>query len=370
MDYKQKIKDTLNNINNLTYLEYLNKELKKYKYICVFGAGNIGKGTVEELQKHGINVDFLCDNDKSKVGNLYNGKPCISLDELIEKKDETVVIISTRYYKEIYNQLIRLGINNIKRIFVNKFYIDDYIYNKDIQHIKDKLIEVIDNLEDEESKRIFSRIIEEWVTHKNEYGQLDDIYTDNQYFPEDIVKLSENEVFVDGGAYIGDTAHEFLKKCNYKFNELFLFELNKNNYERLLINVEEYDNEIRSKIKVFNLGVSDKEKEVYYSDADEGSSISEFGKVTSGVINIDKFFKNNKVTFIKMDIEGEELKALEGAKHTIKTYRPKLSICLYHKPQDLWEIPLFIKNIDSNYKIFIRHHTDLLNETVCYAIPK
>ena len=65
-----------------------------------------------------------------------------------------------------------------------------------------------------------------------------------------------------------------------------------------------------------------------------------------------------------------ELNALEGAKDTIKKYRPKLAICLYHKPQDLWEIPLFIKSIDSNYKIFIRHHTDLLNETVCYAIPK
>ena len=71
-----------------------------------------------------------------------------------------------------------------------------------------------------------------------------------------------------------------------------------------------------------------------------------------------------------MDIEGFELNALEGAKDTIKKYRPKLAICLYHKPQDLWEIPLFIKSIDSNYKIFIRHHTDLLNETVCYAIPK
>lgn len=370
MNYRQKIKDILKKVNKSTYLEYLYKELKKYKYICVFGAGNVGQSTVEELQQNGIKVNFLCDNDKNKVGNLYKGKICISVDELIEKKEETVVIIATRYYKNIYNQLTMLGVNNIKRVFVNKFYIDDYIYNNDVQIIEKKLIEVIDILEDEESKRILTRIVEEWITHENEYGQLDDICTGDQYFSKDIVDFSENEVFIDAGAYIGDTAHEFLEKCKYKFKELLLFELNKNNYERLLININKYDNEIRDKIKVFNLGLSNEEKEVYCSDDDEGSSICEFGDIRSKVIDIDRILENKKVTFIKMDIEGFELNALEGAKDTIKKYRPKLAICLYHKPQDLWEIPLFIKSIDSNYKIFIRHHTDLLNETVCYAIPK
>ena len=69
-----------------------------------------------------------------------------------------------------------------------------------------------------------------------------------------------------------------------------------------------------------------------------------------------------------MDIEGSEMAALRGAKDTITKNKPKLAICLYHKPQDIWEIPIYIKKILPECKIYIRHHTDLLNETVCYAI--
>ena len=69
-----------------------------------------------------------------------------------------------------------------------------------------------------------------------------------------------------------------------------------------------------------------------------------------------------------MDIEGSELAALRGARQCILENKPKLAVCLYHKPQDMWEIPLMIKEMLPEYKIYIRHHTDLLNETVCYAV--
>ena len=75
-----------------------------------------------------------------------------------------------------------------------------------------------------------------------------------------------------------------------------------------------------------------------------------------------------KVTMIKMDIEGYELKALMGAKQIIKEQKPKLAICAYHTFSHLWEIPLLIKSLNPDYKIYLRHHTNLDCETVCYAI--
>ena len=69
-----------------------------------------------------------------------------------------------------------------------------------------------------------------------------------------------------------------------------------------------------------------------------------------------------------MDREGSEMSALRGAKKCISSSHPRLAICLYHKPEDIWEIPLYIKNLNPDYKIYIRHHTDLMNETVCYAV--
>ncbi len=75
-----------------------------------------------------------------------------------------------------------------------------------------------------------------------------------------------------------------------------------------------------------------------------------------------------KVTFIKMDIEGAELKALEGAKQLITKYRPKLAICIYHKREDMWEIPYFIKSLVPEYKLYIRHYSNYDYETVLYAV--
>ena len=85
------------------------------------------------------------------------------------------------------------------------------------------------------------------------------------------------------------------------------------------------------------------------------------------VDSIDNICSDEKVTFIKMDIEGSEQKALQGAARVIKRDKPKLAICIYHSPEDLYEIPFWIKSIVPEYKLYIRHHSDTASETVVYA---
>lgn len=75
-------------------------------------------------------------------------------------------------------------------------------------------------------------------------------------------------------------------------------------------------------------------------------------------------------SYIKMDIEGAELKALEEARNTIVNYKPKLAICVYHKPEDIIEIPLYIHKIVPEYRFYLRHHSKTAEETVLYAIVK
>lgn len=370
MNYNDLITKSFDNIHEETYLEFLKKKYKKFKYVCIFGMGNLGKGTADALTKEGIVVDFFCDNDSSKTGDIYKGVECISLDELTENKEDTIIIIATRHYKDIYRQLSKADFKNLDRIFTNKFDIEKYISNNDLNSITSKLIKLIDILEDNESKRILNRIIEEWFAKEYKYGQVDDIYTLNQYFTKDLIQLSEDEVFVDGGSYIGDTIDEFLINSNSKFDEIIAFELNNRVYNSLKDNINQYDKSIKDKITLFNAGLSDSKKEIFYDDDDEGSSISNTGNSSGKTENIDSILNDRRITFIKMDIEGSEMEALEGARNTIKKYKPKLAICLYHKPQDLWEIPLLIKEMVPEYKIYIRHHTDLLNETVCYAVPE
>jgi len=69
-----------------------------------------------------------------------------------------------------------------------------------------------------------------------------------------------------------------------------------------------------------------------------------------------------------MDIEGAEFKALKGSENIILKQKPKLAICIYHTPTDLWELPLYIKKLLPDYKIYIRQNTNEIVDTVCYAI--
>ncbi|MGC9169004.1 MAG: FkbM family methyltransferase, partial [Desulfurella sp.] len=89
---------------------------------------------------------------------------------------------------------------------------------------------------------------------------------------------------------------------------------------------------------------------------------------TIDVVSLDEFFKDKeKPTLIKMDIEGAELEALTGAKEIITKYKPKLQICIYHKPEHLWQIPMLLKDWVKEYKLYIGHHSFDFAETVLYA---
>lgn len=70
-----------------------------------------------------------------------------------------------------------------------------------------------------------------------------------------------------------------------------------------------------------------------------------------------------------MDIEGAELKALEGATECISKYSPQLAISVYHKPEDIIEIPMFIKSLNPKYRFWLRHYSLSWFDTVLYAVP-
>lgn len=87
------------------------------------------------------------------------------------------------------------------------------------------------------------------------------------------------------------------------------------------------------------------------------------------VTSVDNVLSGNKATFIKMDIEGSELEALKGCRRTIEMYHPKLAVCVYHREEDIFEIPKFILECYQGYRFFLRHYAHSASETVLYAIP-
>lgn len=87
------------------------------------------------------------------------------------------------------------------------------------------------------------------------------------------------------------------------------------------------------------------------------------------VCALDDICKDENITFIKMDVEGSEYKALLGSKSIISSCRPKLAISIYHKPEDIWELPELILDMNKNYTFYLRHYSLAGEDTVLYVIP-
>lgn len=190
--------------------------------------------------------------------------------------------------------------------------------------------------------------------------------TENPYFLSEIFSLDRNMIYLDGGAYIGDTVQLLCKKIGGPCKRIYAFEPNDENYGKLL----NFSKNLGDVIYCINAGLDDHDGIATFLKADAGSRVSDEGKVKIHVINIKRFLKEltgDYPTFMKLDIEGKEPEVITSMSEFIKEYHPDLAISVYHKLEDLWEIPLQIHRINPEYKLYLRHHSNYYTETVCYA---
>ena len=188
-------------------------------------------------------------------------------------------------------------------------------------------------------------------------------YLGDQYF--DLPELNlRNEYFVDAGAEDGETSRYFLD--HFENGHVYTLEPSPDDFEVTKECLRDYP-----QAEVFPCGAYDRNGLMSFdaSDAARGSArISPTGVLQVEVRRLDDLLEGRKVTFIKMDIEGPELAALRGAEQIIRKQRPKLAICVYHKPEDMWEIPEFILRCHPDYRLYLRHYSLCRLETVLYAL--
>ncbi len=187
-----------------------------------------------------------------------------------------------------------------------------------------------------------------------------------QYF--DVFSPCRNEIVIDCGTYDGTTELEIAEWTNYNYRKIYALEPNLANCQKCALfyakrglkNIELIQKGSWSKDTVLSFSIEQNEK-------------SAGGRIGSGteqvpVTTIDHIVGHDKITFIKMDVEGAELESLRGAAETIQRDAPKLAICIYHKFEDLWTIPEYILKLNSHYRFYMRHYTSYIYETVLYAI--
>lgn len=371
-EYKEEICSYIDDIEKKSKQQIARfyEELRSSKYVCLFGAGVLGKAVALQLLESKYKVDFFVDNNEQLWNKPIIGDiKCISVEEMKIHKNDILVLVTTGYFKEICVQLKKLGINNYHVITQIKLNNNYYLNNNEFKEIKKNICNLIDILHDDKSKEIAIEIAKNYFKLAEEYAEsYPMLESKDQYFPNDIIKLSEEEVFVDAGSFDGDTTRAFLARTQNQFKKIIAYELDKNNYEKLVKNVSKMNENIKSKIFLYNIGLYDENQEIKYASNTTSSFISANDSEEGSVVKISDHINGENVTFIKMDIEGSEVKALHGAKTLIKENKPKLAICIYHEPQHLWEIPMYLKSIVPEYRIFIRHHDKSEFETVCYAV--
>lgn len=295
------------------------------------------------------------------AGNIGYIKELNYFYDLLEKKDEKKLFARFAAYK-------LTGVHEIKK----------YDSEKRI-----KLREQFDGLlVDDSVKRLKSATRKLKFYNLGKFGYnlklygakniLDKLVFYNQYsYPQCCVK--EGDYVIDAGGCWGDTALLFSLKAGKK-GKIFTFEFFQDNLDIMEENFAR-NVDVSEKIYVIKKPLYDKSNKTLFikKACADITTLSEEVMPDSKkykTVCIDDFVKDHKVEkidFIKMDIEGCELKALNGAEETIKKYRPRLAICAYHKNSDFYEISKFINELRLGYKFYFESYTPGFTDTVLYA---
>lgn len=290
--------------------------LPQDKKVVFYGVGTFAVRLLPYLE--GRNIDILfCDSDEARQKEGFEGYKIISPIELFQmKKPKKIVICTTKYYNEIKKYLEDNGI------------------------LQDEIIDI----------RAYFKC-----------GTGDD------YFYENFLKYEEKEIFVDAGCYNLATTKDFKKKCKGLIKS-YAFEPDDYNYQQCY-NVLNEEKESLPNVQLYPYGTWSCETTLCFDASSDGCSHIGEGSNEIKTIAIDDVVgKRDKITFIKMDVEGAELESLKGAKEIIKRDSPKLAICIYHKPEDIITIPLYIKELVPQYKFYLRSYSNADNEMVLYAV--
>lgn len=279
----------------------------------LYGAGN------DLLLLSRLYPDFrihkLCDGDIKKQESGWRGIPVMSPEELSGKKEGIYVAITTSgFYEEIRQFLLAQGFGQEQII--------------DLSMVTD---------------------------------------VKGQYFDPEIMSPQPGEVFIDGGCFNCGTDREFIKWCADDYKKIIAFEPDERNYRRCL---EISRNEAMKNIEIYNKGLWDCAAEQFFEETGgQGSKIEEnTGTNRISTASIDETAGDEPVTFIKLDVEGAELKALQGAERTIRQNRPRLAVSVYHKPEDILELPEYILSLHGDYRLYLRHYQMSPCETILYAL--
>jgi FkbM family methyltransferase len=333
--------------------------------LLLYGMGGYAEGLLLFLDKYGIKISAaMVDKEFYHEEKKYRAIPVYLKDEVRKHFDSYNVLIGFADFVKAEEKLSDL--KGCKKIFfVDSTMNMDFFDYKYVKTNWTSFLFTYNLLEDELSKKTMLAFINGKISGYPK--ALYDLVQADQYFPADIVHFNKNEIFIDAGAYNGDTLKKFIKKVKGRYQKIYALEPDNKSYEQLCAEVK--TNKFHD-VELINKGAWKEAGTLSFKtdwNINARSAVSKTGDMNIEAVSIDGILSNYAATFIKADIEGAELEALQGAKKTMRYSKPKLAISAYHRPEDLIAIPKYIKKIRPDYKFYLRHHLHITHELVLYA---
>ena len=347
--------------------------------LVLFGAGNLGRKVLQCLRSIGVEPLAFADNSPSKWGSQVDGVPVLSpKDAAAQYGGSALFLIAIwslgHYYRDSRTQLESMGCAYVDSTAFLRWKFADQLLPDFCQDLPHKLYEQAADVRKAASLWADDASRQEYLNHVRwralgDQNALGPPVKEESYFLESLYRIEDREVFVDCGAYTGDTAEQVIRR-NPAFSRIVAIEADPENFDCLTKWIGTLDTPVASRISALNVAVGAKRGKLrFQAGGGEGAKLAADGNVVVECIPIDELAPAAGSTFIKMDIEGAELDALAGARRSIQKNRPILSICVYHKQDDLWRIPLFIDTLVEDYRFFLRAHDVDGWQFVCYAVP-
>lgn len=338
--------------------------------VAIYGAGEYGLMIKDYIKTTRPDIYIFCFFDRLQKENI-DGIKVLNISKIQKYMHEFDKVIiasySNRYFMEIV--LKYYGINNY-------VFVESLSQHFILKQLEDNRMNEVLNLFPEEGKKVFELVVRARKSTYNICDLVQYILNKNNKKPEpsiqylDFINKDSIKTVISGGAYDGATTLQF--RTNFKnIQKIYAFEPLYDKFK-----CEIYDKIIQNtkEIEIIQKGLFDKSTRINFDEHGTSSKIKNEKGTSIEVVSIDDFVESRKIKkidFIKMDIEGSEISALNGAKKTIQRDRPQMAISIYHLYDQLFDIPLLINKMVENYTYNVYHYS-LVDpcETIFYAIPK
>lgn len=369
--------DALLDKNAQTY----QRSLPAQQRIVLYGSGNLGRSVLKRLRSAQVEPIAFADDTPSKRGIVLDGLQVFPPEEIADRFGPDVTFAVTilnpalRFLDARENLHRRTGRDALSLFDLGRMFphaLLPYLQYDTPGHVLESSHEIwrtFGIFADDESRRQFVAHVEFRLTAN--YAALPP-KSQPAYFPRDLIaELPADCTFVDCGAYDGDTIRQFLSHQHGRFGKVVAFEPDRRNYENLSAYVRSLAVEVSSRIQLYHGAIGDHSGEIAFNETgDMSAAVSPEGSGRVALFALDDVLPPNPATtYIKLDVEGFEPEALAGAQRLLKAERPILAVSVYHRPEDLWKIPLSLHDLDLGYSLVLRTEGDDGMDVVCYAVP-